>query len=60
MLLGSERPVSACTVSWVSSGVLSSPLPSEYCALNDSPLAKRWVAPMVIDLNVDSPIDPTS
>src|SRR6185295_20308837 len=59
-LVGSDRPDSACTVNWVSSGVLSSPLPSEYCALNERPLAKRLVAPIVIDLKVESPIDCTS
>src|SRR5262249_61235252 len=59
-LLGSERPLSDCTVSCVSSGVLSRPLPSEYCTFIDRPFAYRFVAPMVIDLNVDSPIDCTS
>src|SRR5471030_211229 len=59
-LVGSERPVSACTVSCVSSGVLSSPLPNEYCTLNDSPWPKRLLICSVIDLNVDSPIDCTS
>src|SRR5206468_9677908 len=44
----------------VRSGVVSRPLPSEYCALNDRPFAKRFVAPIVIDLNVESPIDCTS
>src|SRR5262245_17932608 len=58
-LLGSERPASACTVSCVSSGVLSRPLPSEYCTLNDRPCVSRCVALIVTDLNVESPIDCT-
>src|SRR5437763_9453987 len=52
-LLGSDRPGSACTVSCVSSGVLSRPLPSEYCTLNESPLANRFDVPIVSDLNVE-------
>src|SRR5262245_40462064 len=58
-LLGSDRPVSDCTVSCVRSGVLSSPLPSEYCTLNDRPRVSRCVALNVTDLNVESPIDCT-
>ena len=37
-LLGSDRPCSACTVSCVSSGVLSMPLPVTYCTLNVRPV----------------------
>src|SRR5262245_41254582 len=58
-LVGSERPVSACTVSCVRSGVLSSPLPNEYCTLNERPCVSRCVALIVTDLNVESPIDCT-
>src|SRR5581483_746252 len=60
MFDGSERPGSACTVSCVSSGVLSSPLPREYCTLNSRPLPSRLFVPIVSDLNVDDPIDCTS
>src|SRR5689334_4039905 len=59
-LLGSERPGSDCTVSCVSSGVLSRPLPSEYCTFIDRPFEYRFEALTVIDLKVDSPIDCTS
>src|SRR4030095_673621 len=59
MLLGSERPASDCTVSCVSSGVLSRPLPSEYCTLNVRPCFWRWFAWTVIDLKDESPIDCT-
>src|SRR3982751_6668187 len=59
-LLGSERPGSDWTVSCVSSGVLSRPLPSEYCTFIDRPFEYRFDALTVIALKVERPIDCTS